>query len=89
MFPSEIKIDNSTERLRKRLPALMIAVTNLVSRTFGCWHSEMSRPFTINRETYRVCLDCGARRRFLPDNWETTGYFYRQQILPIADQREI
>jgi len=79
MFSDRIEVDSTAaERFRRRLPALMVAFVNLVSRTFGCWHSEMSRPFTINHETYRVCLDCGARRQFLPDHWQTTGYFYRQ-----------
>jgi len=26
---------------------------------FGCRHSNQSRPFTIRRRTYKVCLDCG------------------------------
>ena len=26
---------------------------------FGCRHSNQSRPFTLRRYTYKVCLDCG------------------------------
>jgi hypothetical protein len=28
---------------------------------FGCHHSHLSRVFTINRRSYRVCCDCGAK----------------------------
>lgn len=28
---------------------------------FGCSHSRVTRPFTINDETYEVCLDCGKQ----------------------------
>jgi hypothetical protein len=28
---------------------------------FGCHHGHLSRVFTIDRRTYRVCCDCGAR----------------------------
>jgi len=27
----------------------------------GCNHSRVTRPFTINDETYEVCLTCGHR----------------------------
>ena len=26
---------------------------------FGCRHSQVTRPFTLRRRTYQVCLDCG------------------------------
>ena|SRR6185436_17653936 len=47
-----------------------------LSRLFGCWHSEMSRPFSSEGQTYRACLSCGARRQFNIRNWETQGGFY-------------
>lgn len=28
---------------------------------FGCHHKNLSRIFTIDGHTYRVCCDCGAR----------------------------
>jgi len=28
---------------------------------FGCHHTNLSRVFTIERRTYRVCCDCGAK----------------------------
>jgi hypothetical protein len=46
------------------------------ARLFGCWHKEMSRPFTDHGQTYRSCLDCGARRQFNLRRWEMQGDFY-------------
>jgi hypothetical protein len=36
----------------------------------------MSRPFTHDKETYRVCMGCGARRDFDPARWEMVGDYY-------------
>jgi hypothetical protein len=47
-----------------------------LTRLFGCWHTEMSRPFTQDKKTYRACLDCGARRDFDPARWEMVGDYY-------------
>jgi hypothetical protein len=43
---------------------------------FGCWHQELSRPFTTANQSYRVCLCCGARRHFNPETLQTYGNFY-------------
>lgn len=43
---------------------------------FGCSHKQMSRPFSRQGETYRVCLTCGARREFVESIWEMKGPFY-------------
>ena len=51
-------------------------VGNWVTRLLGCWHKEMSRPFSKDGDAYRTCLDCGASRRFNTRNWEMTGEFY-------------
>jgi hypothetical protein len=36
----------------------------------------MSRPFTRDGESYRTCLECGARRNFDPKRWEMVGAYY-------------
>jgi hypothetical protein len=41
-------------------------LVSFLSRIFGCWHVHMGWPITASGETYRTCLDCGARRRFDP-----------------------
>jgi hypothetical protein len=56
--------------------ALTPVLSSWLTRIFGCWHREMSRPFTHDRESYRVCLDCGARRKFDASRWEMVGDFY-------------
>ena len=27
----------------------------------GCSHEHLTRPFTLQKETYKVCLDCGKQ----------------------------
>ena len=48
-----------------------------VTGIFGCWHRQLSLPFTRGNETYRTCVNCGARRRFDLDQWTMVGDFYR------------
>jgi hypothetical protein len=38
----------------------------VIQFAFGCHHRHVSRVFTINQRTYKVCLDCG-REFGLPD----------------------
>lgn len=45
-------------------------------KLFGCWHKQISRPFTIGRDSYRACLDCGARKHFDPQTLKTYGSFH-------------
>jgi len=33
----------------------------LIELILGCWHQKISRPFTIAKQTYEVCLDCGKQ----------------------------
>jgi hypothetical protein len=48
----------------------------LIPPFFICWHRKMSRPFTRDGETYRVCLRCGIRRQFDLKQWRTKGDYY-------------
>lgn len=46
----------------KALSACLQAIFSFFSEIlFGCSHSRLTRPFTINRETYKVCLNCGRQ----------------------------
>ena len=38
--------------------AIIMAVLDFL---FGCHHFNLSRVFTLQGETYRVCCDCGAK----------------------------
>jgi len=63
--------------------------SNWLARVFGCWHSDLSRPFTHEDRSYRTCLECGARRDFDPAKWEMIGRFYydkpqnRDRVTPV------
>lgn len=34
---------------------------------FGCRHHHQTRPFTLKRQTYKVCLDCGKQIFYSPE----------------------
>ncbi len=36
-------------------------VAHALSSVFGCSHDRLSRPFTIQRQSYMVCLECGQK----------------------------
>lgn len=63
-------------RIPQRARLFPILTKGLIG-LLGCWHRQMSRPFTHDGETYRVCLACGARRRFDVERWKTHGTYYR------------
>ena len=50
-----------------------------VARVFGCWHTDMSRPFSHHGQAYRVCLNCGAQRHFNLGNWQMKGSLYYER----------
>lgn len=48
----------------------------LLAQLFGCWHKQISRPFTIGNDSYRACLHCGARKPFDTETLKTFGSFH-------------
>lgn len=44
---------------------------------FGCRHWKQTRPFTLEQQTYKVCLDCGKQI-----------YYSRERMTPLS-AREI
>ncbi len=40
---------------------------------FGCRHWSQTRPFTLERQTYKVCLDCGKQI-----------YYSRERMTPLS-----
>ena len=48
----------------------------VVGKLFGCWHKNLTRPFTNGKQSYRACLHCGARRQFDANKLKTFGAFY-------------
>ena len=49
---------DETEQETSFVVALLLKAYDLL---FGCCHVKLSRVFTINRETYRLCVGCGAK----------------------------
>ena len=43
---------------------------------FGCWHSRMSKPVTIDNTTFCYCKDCGLRRNYDFETFRPLGAFY-------------
>jgi hypothetical protein len=39
----------------------------LVNLFFGCRHNHLTRLFTLEQQTYKVCLDCGRQIFHSPD----------------------
>jgi len=64
------------------MSARFAPITGVLRRAFGCWHLQMSLPFTRDNETYRTCVSCGARRCFDLDQWAMVGDFYHPQRQP-------
>jgi hypothetical protein len=62
--------------LSAAVPDLIGKMRRATTRIFGCWHLNMSRPFSRGNESYRTCIACGARRRFDLERWEMVGSFY-------------
>jgi hypothetical protein len=51
-------------KTESKLPGQQVVklrVQTVLERLFGCWHRNVSRPFTISGRTYEVCLDCGKQ----------------------------
>lgn len=59
--------------------SLKAKIEDWMARVFGCWHMELSRPFSQQGQAYRVCLSCGAQRQFNLRNWKMQGDFYYHQ----------
>jgi len=66
----------------ERSRALKQAAERIVVRLLGCWQHDLSRPFTRNGKTYRVCMKCGLSRDFNLNTWETQG---ASHALPVSE----
>ena len=55
----------------------------LLGSLFGCWHKQLTRPFTIGSDSYRACLDCGARKQFDTQTLITIGSFHYPPVVAL------
>lgn len=47
---------------RVQFMKILIAIFNfLYELVLGCSHQHLTRPFTLEKQTYMVCLDCGKQ----------------------------
>ena len=75
-----------TVKTKEKDPMVPGRKMGLLAKLFGCRHNNISRPFTHGIISYRICLECGARRRFDPETLETQGSFY---FAPAAERLEV
>jgi hypothetical protein len=78
LLPNKLlKLNNKKNKATEEIdPFVFGKKLGLMAKLFGCRHKNISRPFTQGKTAYRDCLDCGARRQFNPETWETQGSFY-------------
>jgi hypothetical protein len=69
-------LEQYSDRDRLRVSRITTALGGWLGDLFGCQHKEMSRPFSRQGETYRVCIGCGARRQFDQQTWNSAGPYY-------------
>ncbi len=63
--------------------AILLAILDFL---FGCHHVHLSRVFTLQDETYRVCCDCGARFAY---SLETMSIERRLPLTPVLTRFRI
>jgi len=57
----------------------------IFGKIFGCWHNQLSRPFTNRKGSYRACLNCGARKPFDTKTLKTVGSFYYPPTIAVGE----
>ena len=75
LHPTVPKEVHAGER-KRRVLRLLGKLRYLFLPLLFCWHRKMSRPFTRDGETYRVCLRCGVHRQFDLKEWKSKGDYY-------------
>ena len=55
----------------------------IMGKIFGCWHKQLSRPFTNQKSSYRACLNCGALKHFDTETLKTYGAFHYPPIISL------
>ena len=58
---------------------------------FGCSHSHVSRPFTIDHASYEVCLDCGKQIAYSVQEMRplTRGEIHRMKIASAGELKVV
>jgi len=61
----------------------MATVIAILDYFFGCHHVQLSRVFTLQGETYKVCCDCGAKFGY---SLETMSIKRRLPLAPVLSR---
>jgi hypothetical protein len=69
---------------RSLLQELMEWVLRVLDFVFGCHHSNLSRVFTIDRRTYRLCCLCGARFKYSLETMAMDRHAYWSTPVPTS-----
>lgn len=79
-LPPETRTSMKTDTtLESKNDAAFIEKQSFLKRLFGCWHSRMSKPVTIDQKTFCYCKDCGLRRKFDTRSFRLEGAFYSER----------
>lgn len=62
------------------LEMVVAILTAILDLLFGCHHARLSRVFTLQGETYKVCCDCGAKFAY---SLETMSIECRLPLKPV------
>ena len=77
-----------SKNINNRTKGIFGEKIGVFGKVFGCWHKDLTRPFTTWRESYRTCIECGARRRFDEKSFKTIGsFYYPPAISPASNKR--
>ena len=68
------------------IEAFVARLVPILDFLFGCHHGHLSRVFTLEDETYRVCCDCGARFKY---SLETMSVERRLSSVPVMTRFRI
>jgi hypothetical protein len=74
---------NQHETHKGESMAILLAILDFL---FGCHHVHLSRVFTLQGETYRVCCDCGAKFAY---SLETMSIERRIPLTPVLTRFRI
>ena len=62
---------------------IVATIFALLDFLFGCHHVHLSRVFTLQGESYKVCCDCGARFAY---SLETMSIESRLPVVPVLNR---
>ena len=79
----ESRDQNKQETHNGKFMAILLAILDFL---FGCHHVHLSRVFTLQGETYRVCCDCGAKFAY---SLETMSIEHRLPLTPVLTRFRI